>query len=542
MAEVEQVERMMSLFRGNRRAHGIYIETPEKDPLKPKVKGKAMTASTPPTLAKWTAHLKGEQGLGIIPINEESKCYWGALDIDGKVDHKKLLEKVEALGLPLTICYSKSRSAHCFLFLENQVEAGSIRSILEEMASKLGVAGCEIFPKQDTLNLEKGDFGNWLNMPYYHEDQRRCIVLSNGEIRELTFAEFLDYATSRRLSEDKWRAMIGKIQKNLEDLNSVLDGAPPCIQYILKTQGIAEGNRNKLMYNIAVYCKKKYGEEQWRDEVKNIHDKYASEPLSIKELDNIIKSVEGKDYRYQCKDSMLKQFCNSSLCVDRDNGIDFSTEIKQLKNATRILTDPNIFAVEVEMDGERPAKVYVSIDELFRQDLFRKACAEQLHKTFVPMSVKTWNELSTNIVNKAINQDPPFDMLPGVQIYLALTDYLRNRAQTDPTVMVNEEGVFLNPNTQLVYFKINGFRNFLVRRGSYGKDLSTIALGKKLQDIEIPTDEIDIEQGTCTKRKIEIGNRQLRIGRKSEYLRTISADEIDLSVDLQKAYEGLTDG
>lgn len=543
MADVEQVEKLMTLFRGNRKAHGVYIEDPGKDPLKPKVKGRAMTASSPPTLKKWTAHINGEQGIGIIPINEESKCYWGALDIDGKIDHKHLLNTVEALELPLVICYSKSRSAHCFLFLENQVDAGSIRSILEEMASKLGVAGCEIFPKQDSLNLEKGDFGNWLNMPYYHEDQRRCIVLDNGQIRELNLQEFIDYAFKRRLNEAQWQEMIGKIQKNLEDLNAVLEGAPPCIQYILKTQGIVEGNRNKLMYNIAVYCKKRYDEDHWQDEVKRIHDDFAQNPLTIKELDTIIKSVNGKEYRYQCKDSLLKQFCNSSLCVDRDNGIDFSTEIKQLKNATRILTDPNIFAVEVEMEGERPSKVYVTIEELFRQDLFRKACAEQLHKTFVPIKGNTWNELSTNIVNNAVNQDPPLDMLPGVQLYMALTNYIRNRAQTDPAVMANEEGVFHNTATGIIYFRIHGFRNFLIRQGMFGRDLTTVALGHKLsKGLEMPTEEMDMDLATCKKRFIEIGTKTVKVNNKAQAFRYISAEEIDLSNDLQKTYEGLTNG
>lgn len=536
--DVKQVEKLMTLFRGSTKAHGVYTEQIDRDPLKKKVKGKALTVSMAPTLKKWMQHVNGEVGLGIIPINEENKCWWGVLDIDGEVNHIQLQERIQALELPLVVCYSKSKSAHCFLFLENQVPAESIRSILEEMASKLGVSGCEIFPKQNTLNVEKGDLGNWLNMPYFN-DTRKGVLLVDGKLHEQELPEFLDYAFSRRLSEENWSKLIGHIQKNLDDLDTVLEGAPPCIQYILKTQGICEGNRNKLMYNIAVYCKKKYPEEIFADKVKEIHDEYAANPLSIKELSTILNSVKGKDYRYQCKDSMLKQFCNASICVDRENGIDFSTEIKTIKNATRILTTPPIYAVEVELESDRPSKVYVTTDQLFRQDLFRKECSEQLHKTFIPVSPKQWNQLSTNIVNEAINQDPPFDMMEESQLYFALMDYLSNRAQNSVDALESEEGVYSDEDRKRVYFKLSGFRAYLIRRGMFGKDLTNWKLGNKLNALQIPTDEVDFSTETSIKRKIPIEAGNLRIRGKVEYVRYIPAEEVTISEGLRDAIEGI---
>lgn len=535
---LRDVERLMTLFRGNSRAHGVYTEQVDKDPLKKKVKGKALTVSMPPTLKRWVNHVEGVCGIGIIPINDENKCWWGVLDIDGEVDHLGLQRKIQALELPLVVCYSKSRSAHCFLFLENQVPAESMRSILEEMASKLGVAGCEIFPKQNTLNVEKGDLGNWLNMPYFN-GTRRGVLLSCDQLVEQNLSEFLDYAYSKRLSQEAWDELIGKIQKHIEDLDTVLEGAPPCLQYILKTQGICEGTRNKLMYNIAVYCKKKYSEDDYPEKVKEIHDRFATDPLSIRELNTIMDSVQGKEYRYQCKDSMLKQFCNSSICVERENGIDFSTEIKSIKNATRILTEPIIYAVEVELEADRPSKVYVSTDELFRQDLFRKACSEQLHKTFTPLSIKQWNQVSTNIINTAINQDPPYDMMEEYQLYTALIEYLLNRAQEDPNRLTADEGVYHNKLSNKIYFKLSGFRAFLIRKGQFNKDLTAWKLGNKLNDLMIPTDEIDFNSESRVKRKVEIGQESMRIRNKSLYLRCISDNEVQIQQNREADYEGV---
>lgn len=536
--QIKSIEKLMTLFRGSSKAHGVYTELIENDPLKKKVKGRAMTISMAPTLKKWIQHVSGEIGLGIIPINENNMCWWGVLDIDGEVDHQKLQTRIQALGLPLVECYSKSRSAHCFLFLDHPVSAESIRSILEEMASKLGVAGCEIFPKQNTLNVEQGDLGNWLNMPYFN-NTRKGVILEDGKLRELELDEFLEYAYTKRLSEDEWNKLIGHIQRQIDDLDSILEGAPPCIQYILKTQGIAEGSRNKLIYNIAVYCKKKYPEDVFEDKIKEIHDQFATEPLSIKELNTVINSVKGKEYRYQCKDSLLKQFCNSSICVERENGIDFSTEIKKLKNATRILTTPPIYAVEVELESERPSKVYVNTDQLFRQDLFRKECSEQLHKTFVPLSAKQWNQLSTEIINNAINQDPPYDMMEECQLYFALIDFLANRAQSDIDVLNMEEGVYNCKKNGLIYFDLSGFRNYLIRRGTFTKELTNWKLGNKLNALNIPTDEVDFSTETRVKRKVEIKSTTLRVGGKTKYLRSIPAEEVPIAEGLRDAIRGV---
>ena len=59
----------------------------------------------------WLKHLQGSrQSLGIIPINEDNQCIWGCVDIDSYAgfDHKKLIDKIKELNLPLMVCRSKS--------------------------------------------------------------------------------------------------------------------------------------------------------------------------------------------------------------------------------------------------------------------------------------------------------------------------------------------------------------------------------------------------------------------------------------------------
>ncbi len=68
---IKNVEKLMTLFRGSTKAHGVYTQMLDHDPLKKKVKGKALTVSMAPTLRKWIQHVEGQVGLGIIPINED---------------------------------------------------------------------------------------------------------------------------------------------------------------------------------------------------------------------------------------------------------------------------------------------------------------------------------------------------------------------------------------------------------------------------------------------------------------------------------------
>ena len=542
---LRRLERLMELFKGSEYAHGIYIEEKQIDPLKPKIKGKAATIPQGPTIKQWKDHYEGTMGLGIIPINGKDECVWGVLDIDGELDnnkkpihqwdclntdgsvnHIKLQTKIQSLNLPLVCCYSKSKSAHCFLFVQKPIPALAMRSVLEEFASKLGVGGCEIFPKQDKINREQGGYGNWLNMPYYKGTTRVGVLLQDDKLIEQDIDTFLDYALSKRLSPADFEKLTSNMKSDIDKLQDILIGAPPCLQHILAS-GITTGSRNSIMFNIAVYCHKRFG-ENFQDEVKKIHDEYVEDPLSFAELQNICSSATKKEYQYQCKDSLLKQYCNANVCIEREHGIDFSTEIKTLKSATRILTDPYIYAVELEMDAGLPMIVYVDTDTLFDQNAFRKACSIQLHKTFCPIPAKTWNEISVNLINKAVNQEPAFEMTKAGQLFKNLQLYIVNRIQYQRNALKEDEGVFHDKDKHKIYFRLDGFRAFLIRKGTIAQSKTRWAINKELIDLTIPTDEIDLNTGLSIKKKIGITEENLKVGKTTYAMKAIPDDYIKL--------------
>ena len=544
LKQIKNIERLMNLFRGSESAHGVYVEAENNNPLKPKVKGKAVTVPKGPTIKHWEDHVEGIKGLGIVPINSEDMCYWGALDIDGALDsnrnpvhawdcmnkdgsinHIALQQEIQKNDLPLVCCYSKSKSSHCFLFVQEAIPAQTMRSLLEEMASKLGVGGCEIFPKQDKLDRSRGDFGSWLNMPFYG-DTRKGVLLKDGELEELNLPSFLEYAESKKLSKEQLDKMVGVMRVDINSLEEVLEGAPPCLQHIL-SHGIPTGARNSVLFNVAVYCKRKYG-DKFREEFSKLHDKFCDEPLGFNELENICVSAEKKEYQYQCKDSLLKKYCNANVCMDRDCGIDFSSEIKTLKTATRILTDPVVYAVEVEMGAGLPQTVYVETEQMFSQDQFRVECSLQLHKTFVPIGKPAWNEICVRLINTAINQEPPYEMTEHGQLFKLLQSYLVNRAQSKRDQLSEEEGVYHCLDKHTVFFRLDGFRSYLVRKNIITQTLSKWKLNKKLNEIEVPTDEINMDTGESTKVKLGLTEERIRVGSGFVMVRGLSDEYIRL--------------
>ena len=59
--------------------------------------------------------------------------------------------------------------------------------------------GVEIFPKQDKIIVERGDVGNFINMPYFDAEmpQRFCY---NKKIEAMELDEFLDAIDKNRVN------------------------------------------------------------------------------------------------------------------------------------------------------------------------------------------------------------------------------------------------------------------------------------------------------------------------------------------------------
>jgi hypothetical protein len=374
------------LFNGLRCAHGVFF--PERFEGKKQI-GKATTERQPITDALWNAHLKGEVGLGVIPINEESRCKWAVIDVDKyDLDFFELLTSIR--NTPLVCCRSKSGGAHLFLFVRDFVSVHIVRNYMRNMVANLGLGNSEIFPKQDRIQADRGDVGNWLNMPYFGND-RRALALADASIRELTLEEFIEYA------EEK--AVITSFFEDAPEINyddSPLEGGPPCLQ-VMTLKGFPPHTRNIALFNIGVYAKKAMPAE-WKIILRKFNlEFFKGDVLRDREVEEIIKSLDKKEYSYQCYEEPLCSFCNAKLCRTRKFGISNVVGLPIINSVTKVTGDISVWFIDVE-----GGRLELTTEEVYSNRKFNLRCLNDLNILPSPMRPEKWIAFIQTMVDQAI--------------------------------------------------------------------------------------------------------------------------------------------
>ena len=103
-------EEFADLFAGLKKAYGSY--SPEEGNGVGKEKGRYRIISEDIDEDRlyelWKEHLAGKNSLGIIPIQEDNTCTWGAIDIDQyPLNHGELVTRlIQTNELPVVIARS----------------------------------------------------------------------------------------------------------------------------------------------------------------------------------------------------------------------------------------------------------------------------------------------------------------------------------------------------------------------------------------------------------------------------------------------------
>ena len=469
------VEKFSAIFDGLKLAYGTYKI--EKQQANGKHSGRAAIVREPRTTALWEGHLSGKgRSVGIIPINEENSSVWGCIDIDQyPLDHKLLVEKIRKMKLPLVVCRSKSGGAHCFLFTTEWVEAKDMQSTLQEISAALGYGGCEIFPKQVKLRLDRDDVGNFLNLPYYDaEDGLRYAIKDDGT--SATLDEFIAlYEAHKQTPEQLLKLQLGDDAKESVPMK---DG-PPCLQHLLKDK-ISEGGRNNGLFNIGVYLRKAYP-DSWESEILTYNLTYLEPPLPLNEVNIVARQLEKKDYAYRCGDSPINAHCNKELCQTRKHGIGAAIQGAAIANLRKYDSIPPVWFVDV--NGE---PLELDTEGLMSQPTFQKACMEQLN--FMPRSVskQVWEgRIGGLLTEMKDNESAVIEVAEDASISGQFYDYLEEFCVHLQTANDKEEILLKRPWTDEeageTLFRLKDFEAFLKRNKFF--EYKTHKVAQRLRDM-----------------------------------------------------------
>jgi hypothetical protein len=466
------ITRFKAIFSGLDIAYGTYRIEKSKD--NGKQAGKAVVVRKPPTDDLWVKHLEGaEPSLGIIPIRSDNSCIWGCIDIDQyPLDHAGLIQKIRKIGLPLVVCRSKSGGAHVFLFTKHPVPAGDMQDYLKACAALLGEAGREIFPKQSEILVDRGDTGNFLNLPYFAGDNStRYAFKDDGTAASLEefFAEH-----DRFVQESIPETPDGPAEPD----HPAKDG-PPCLQ-ALCAQGFPEGTRNNGLFNVGIYLKKMLV-VGWEDKLLEYNHKYFNPPLGLSEIQTIIKQLTRKDYQYKCKDAPLNSFCNSGLCRTRKFGIGGSgPDSPTLSSLSKYNSEPPLWFMDI--NGKR---IELETDSLYNQNLFQKACIEKLNVFPPTLRKQDWegmlNALLKEMVEtQAIHEASEDTSITGRfhDLVEEFTTHLQQALDRDEILLGRP---WVHDEEAKVYFRMKDLEAHLKRSNFTG--LNTAKMAQRMRDL-----------------------------------------------------------
>lgn len=438
------------LYRGLDRAYGCF-KVSNAVSEQGKVAGRAKTEIGLYSTKLWTLHLQGNQGLGVIPIQDDGTCWWGAIDIDVyPLDLDALEAKIFALKLPLIVIRTKSGGAHLTMFMSEATPAKLIRSRLYEFALALGYGGVEIFPKQIMLASDK-DIGNWLNMPYFEHINTTRYAVFKG--KPLTAAQFVDLAFRVRITSAQLEAVSVELTGAFED-------GPPCLQMICQ-KGAPEGTRNNTLFAMGVYAKMKY-EDDWESKIEELNILHFDPPLKSSEVQTIIKSASKKNYFYPCNKAPLISSCNKDLCRKRQYGIgqhneEFSLNLGSL---IKISTEPPVWIIDIE-----GVRVQLDTEDLMMQERFRRMCVMAINR--LPPLIKRfeWEKLLREKLEQVEIVDAPEESRQSSRINQYALQYLMNT----PPARVKDEVLLGRPwydkDTDMICFRGNDLIRYLDNNG-----------------------------------------------------------------------------
>ena len=360
-----------------------------------------------------------------------------------------------------------------------------MQSTLKKISKVLGYEGSEIFPKQTEILVERGDTGNFLNLPYYNGTKGLRYAI-NDSGTSCTLEEFYQLYDVHACSEEQ----VKQIKIEEKKIEEAFPAGPPCLNK-LASVGFGEGSRNNALFNIAVYYKQAHP-DSWEDKIVEANIKHMEPKLSNSEVQQLIKSVNRKGYdKYRCKDAPINAVCQSGLCRTKRFGVGFGEEeMPPLGNLTKYKSSPPQWFLDV--DGTR---IELKTEQLYSSPLFALACLDQANLVVPVPKAKDWKQHFLKPMMNNLQEVEPLESLnPMNQLTGLLQDWTTNRQSARTMDDVFNKLPFTDENKQFTYFRMDDFYAFLKKNNWEIDKIKTGNLLKRLEDTFVSEERVRIKK------------------------------------------------
>jgi hypothetical protein len=364
------------------------------------------------------------------------------------------------------------RRRTCLSYSPKAGTCSRLPEYLKNAAALLGEAGREIFPKQAEILVDRGDTGNFLNLPYFGGDSGTRYAF-NADGSAATLEEF--YALHAANVQD---TPLNFPEPPKQAESPIKDG-PPCLQ-ALCAQGFPEGTRNNGLFNIGVYLKRA-APGSWEDKLVEYNLKYVAPPLPNNEVQIIIKQAGKKDYQYKCKDSPLNSFCNSGLCSSRKFGIGaHGPDSAQIASLSKYAADPPLWFLDV--NGKR---VELETEMLYNQAAFQKACLEKINVVPPTLRKPDWENMLNALLKEMVETEQIAVASEDTSVTGRFMDLLEEFTTHMQQALDRDEMLMGRPwrdeDEAKTYFRMKDLDNHLKRNNFVG--LTAPKMAQRLRDI-----------------------------------------------------------
>lgn len=440
-------------FKGNTTAYGV---TQVGDIVDGKAEASSRLVHSKLTHSVMADHLNGATSIGVAPIDYDSTCFFGAIDIDNYAyNQNDIIRAIHDFNLPLLPCYSKSKKLHLYMFFSEPTNASEVKALLRWYADLFGCdKKTELFPKQDVAD-PKATFFSWINLPYFNEASDNHRKYIGADLQCKTLSEALSKIETIRMTLKEHKAAIDNFEYN---------DAPPCIASGIVLRDIPSGSRNSWLFSCGVYLRLKDENCDLEDKLKAINAS-LTHPIPEEELENtILRSFNKKSYFYMCS-SMPR--CDKATCRQREHGVESKASTGlDFGELTQYMTDPPYY--EWIVNGKR--MTFWSESEILQQRKFRELCLRQLH--LVPRTVPDdrWAKILTRACeNIRVVEDEQIegDFTPGATFKGLLLEFFseRRHGTTLSTVFLGK--VYKDTAKDEFIFTARAFTDFVVVKNGF---------------------------------------------------------------------------